>query len=137
MTDQTPQASSQIRIEAERCAASAPVGLIGVDDILIAVKVIDLAYRWWQSCTAVNTHEAAQAAASSAMPADENDHIKRIQLRKARRRVRRAAKIENYPMSEDRLQGLTLHMLSHVKNAEPASLAACCAEPMIKDEVDD
>lgn len=119
-----------IRLEAERCAKSAQegVGLFGIDDLALAVTVIELSFRFWQACSRVSTPREAMATCVSA--STEPTHF-----RKARRRVRRAAVNKGVWLSEESLNDLTNHMLDHVADAGVSGdLGACCSESHIADE---
>lgn len=118
--------SGPTRAEAERCAASMPVGMFGIDDLFIAIEVISFGFKLWQACN----QPADSAGVSSAASSAQTDSAC---FKRARRRVRHAAKRQNLDLKTEQLDGLTAHMLLHVSKASPVSLAACCQEPLIQD----
>lgn len=119
-----------IRTEAEACASSAPVGMFGLDDLAIAIQVIEFGFQLWHACAPASSASDVVQAASVAKTAPLN-------YRKARRRITRSVHAHaSNPAAVD-IDGLTHHMLDHVSNAPTTSLAVCCSEPPIMDQTDD
>lgn len=118
------------RDEAEKCAASAPVGLFGIDDLAIAVEVITLGFKLWQTCSSSSSASDAVTAAGMAGKNQAN-------FRRAQHRVHHAARKHGQRLSPENLNGLTAHMLQHVSSANDDTLNVCCSEPPIEDESDD
>jgi hypothetical protein len=118
------------RQEAEQCAKSMPVGMFGIDDVLIAIEIISYGFQLWQACSAAKT--STEAVAASAMATRESKNFRR-----ARRRVYVAAKRKHVDLSAQDLDGLTQHMLDHVNQADPVIVGVCCSEPPITDEIND
>ncbi len=119
--------SGPTRAEAERCSASLPVGMFGIDDVMIAIEVISFGFKLWQACK-------SPAESAEAVSAAQVTQVDQSEFRRARRRVRRAAVRQNLDLTTANLNGLTAHMLTHVAQADRASLCACCREPQIQDE---
>jgi len=121
---------SPFRVEAQACAASAPVGMFGIDDVLIAIEVIDEVYQLWHACQ-------KPASADSAVMASKVAAMEGPQFRKARHRVRHVTHKRNINMSLENQNAMTAHMLLHVHGMQAAPLALCCSQPPIQDEVND
>lgn len=116
--------------EAKLCAESSPVGMFGIDDLMLAISVIELGFKLWQACS-------RSSSASDATKAAQITATTPINFRQARRHVNRAARSKGIELSTENLNGLTAHMLNHVVKADEQTLSACCAEPVIEDESDD
>ena len=118
---------SSTQQEAERCAASAPVGMFGIDDVLILGQVIYLGFKFWQACSAPND---GASAVSNAFEANQWPSS----FRRAQKRVRRAAIKHGQWLSDSQLTALTDHMLKHVSQTSSETLGVCCSEPIQPDE---
>jgi len=119
-----------IHDEARACAESSPVGMFGIDDIAIAIQVIEFGFKLWSACSQPSSAADAVRDVGVASEVTQN-------FRRARRRVARACRRQNLDLSTENLNGLTAHMLNHVKQADAESLNVCCSEPRIEDEIND
>lgn len=116
--------------EAKLCADAAPVGMFGIDDVMIAISVIELGFKLWQACSSSSSASDAETAANMAGRVPAN-------FRRARRRVSKAARSKNLDLTTENLNGLTAHMLKHVSTTDTEALGVCCSEPPIEDDTDD
>jgi len=116
--------------QAEECAKSVPVGIFGIDDILIAIEIIYYGFQLWHACSAASSVGDALTSAKLTKQHPLN-------YRRARRRIILAANSKGKELSMDQANTLTNHMLNFVSQADPATVNACCSEPQIEDDDSD
>lgn len=123
--------------QANACAASAPVGMFGIDDILMIGQIINLGFQIWKGCAPPTP--AGEFIASQS-EGDGKSYSKSF-MRRSRRGVIRANRhYGNHPTPEQIDVGTT-HMLNHIATAPQEIVVGCCAEPsdvpIPSDESDD
>lgn len=112
MSDELPLNAT--REEAEAVAAELPVGF-GLLEISILISIIYYSFQLWKACSGRQTY----AGGTQHKPDD---------IRRAAKRVRRAARHHGQKLSKEDAAVIATTGLDHLAAMEPQRLAACCAE---------
>lgn len=106
------------REEAEAVAAELPVGF-GLLEISILISIIYYSFQLWKACSGRQSYEKTYAGGTQHKPDD---------IRRAAKRVRRAARHHGQRLSKEDAVVIATAGLDHLAAMEPQRLAACCAE---------
>lgn len=111
--------------QAEECATPEVYGIIGVDDLTIAISVIELAFELFKAMPC--SHNLTPNLLLSAQPASEGQFDPVI-FRKAKRGTKRSLRHHQLSTDDRTVDALTKHMLTHITKQPTDMVAACCAE---------
>lgn len=113
------------KAQSELCAADAPVGFFGIDDILIGMEIVYYGFELWKDC-----HPSANTVKSEI---DAPDIVRRASrsTRQATRYVNRQRRRSGLsPVVVDDYNALTVHMLHHVYTASADVVTSCYTDEL-------